>query len=233
MPRAPGALEHRSLMVRIRTGFSLRYPPPMMDGLFDFGPFPELRTERLWLRALDSIDVDDIFAFRGDPIVQLYNSKPHDTLEETLAFIEQQHALYRQQRECLWAVTLPYTDHDVTRRDGKVGRVVGEVSIQDWDRYHRHASIGYDFTRAEWGKGYAQEACRAVLRFGFQRMNLNRIEIWTAAANTRSLRLAERLGFSKDGLLRRRILEDDGAFHDSALFGLLRSEWEAAVAPPR
>ncbi|MET0410043.1 MAG: GNAT family N-acetyltransferase [Polyangiaceae bacterium] len=205
----------------------LRYPAAVLNVPFDFGPFPELRTERLWLRPLDSIDVDDIFAYRGDPVVQLYNSKPHETIEETLAFIEQQHALYRQQRECLWAVTLPYTEQDATRRDGKVGCVIGEVSIQDWDRYHRHANIGYDFSRAFWGKGFAHEAARAVLRFGFERMQLNRIEIWTAAANTRSVRLAERLGFTRDGLLRRRILEDDGAFHDSALYGLLRSEWAA------
>ncbi len=201
----------------------------MMHALFDFGPFPELRTERLRLRALDSLDVDDIFAYRGDPVVQLYNSKPHETIEETLAFIEQQHALYRQQRECLWAVTLPFTDPDSPRTLGKVGRVIGEVSIQDWDRYHRHASIGYDFTRSFWGKGFAQEAARAVLRFGFERMQLNRIEIWTAAENTRSVRLAERLGFSRDGLLRRRILEDDGAFHDSTLYGLLRSDWAASA----
>lgn len=214
------------------TALPFRYPGRVLRAPFDFGPFPELRTERLWLRALDSIDVEDIFAYRGDPVVQLYNSRPHVALEETLAFIEQQHALYRQQRECLWAVTLPYTDPGGARRDGKVGHVIGEVSIQDWDRYHRHASIGYDFSRAFWGKGFAQEAARAVLRFGFERMQLNRIEIWTAAENTRSVRLAERLGFARDGLLRRRILEGDGAFHDGTVYGLLRDDW-AAPAPPR
>ena len=202
----------------------------MADTLFDFGPFPELRTERLWLRPLDSLDVDDIFRFRGDPVVQLLNSRPHDTIEETLAFIEQQHALYRQQQECLWALTLPYAESETrARRDGKVGRVIGSVSVQDWDRHHRHAAIGYDLARDQWGKGFAHEAARAVLRFGFERMQLNRIEIWTAAENTRSVRLAERLGFTRDGLLRRRILQDDGAFHDSTVYGLLRSEWAAAA----
>mgnify|MGYP003792122115 CR=1 FL=1 len=56
-------------------------------------------------------------------------------------------------------------------------------------------------------------------------MNLNRIEIWTAAENTRSIRLAERLGFTRDGLSRRRILEDDGTFRDGTIYGLLRSDW--------
>ena len=61
--------------------------------------------------------------------------------------------------------------------------------------------------------------------FGFEQMALNRIEIWTSVANLRSLRLAERLGFTRDGSLRRRILEDDGHFYDCAVYGLLRDDW--------
>src|SRR3954454_12228556 len=98
-------------------------------------------------------------------------------------------------------------------------RVVGSVSVFDWDRYHRRALIGYDLAKDQWGKGLAQEALHEVLRFAFDEMMLNRIEIWTAAENERSVRLARRLGFNRDGTLRRRILEDDGQFHDCAIFG--------------
>ena len=56
-------------------------------------------------------------------------------------------------------------------------------------------------------------------------MALNRMEIWTSTANVRSLRLAERLGFVRDGTLRSRTLEDDGKFYDGAVFGLLRGDW--------
>ena len=77
-----------------------------------------------------------------------------------------------------------------------------------WDRYHQRAEIGYGLAKDCWGLGLAQEAIRAVLRFGFEKMALNRIEIWTSAANLRSLRLAERLGFRRDGSLRDRILEE-------------------------
>ena len=66
---------------------------------------------------------------------------------------------------------------------------------------------------------------QAVLHFGFTKMELNRIEIWTSTANERSLRLARRLGFTLDGTLRKRILEDDRQFYDGAVFGLLRDEW--------
>lgn len=77
----------------------------------------------------------------------------------------------------------------------------------------------------QWGNGLAQEAIRGILAFAFEEMDLNRVEIWTSAANERSLRLASRLGFTLDGTLRRRIVEDDRQFHDCAVFGLLREEW--------
>jgi RimJ/RimL family protein N-acetyltransferase len=80
--------------------------------------------------------------------------------------------------------------------------------------------------RDQWGNGLAQEAVRRVLAFAFKEMDLNRVEIWTSAANDRSLKLASRLGFSLDGTLRRRILEDDRQFYDCSVFGLLRDEWE-------
>jgi [ribosomal protein S5]-alanine N-acetyltransferase len=64
------------------------------------------------------------------------------------------------------------------------------VSVFDWDRYHRRALIGYELARDQWGKGLAQEALHEVLRFAFDKMMLNRIEIWTAAENQRSVRLS-------------------------------------------
>jgi ribosomal-protein-alanine N-acetyltransferase len=148
------------------------------------------------------------------PVVQLYNSAPHRTLDDTLQFIAEQRQKFSEQAEVIWGIRLR-----------ALNRVVGSVSIFGWDRYHRRAQIGYDLAREQWGQGVAHEAIRAVLQFAFTDMALNRVEIWTSAANERSLRLARRLGFELDGTLRRRILEDDGAFHDCAVFGLLQSQW--------
>jgi ribosomal-protein-alanine N-acetyltransferase len=188
-----------------------------MEPSFDFGQFPLLASERLELCAFDPKYVDDIFVIRGDPEVQLYNSEPHQTRDDTLRFIQEQLEKYERRQEITWGLQLRVS-----------GRVVGGVSMFDWDRYHRRASIGYDLARDCWGRGLAQEAIREVLRFGFERMALHRIEIWTSEANLRSQRLAERIGFTRDGTLRERILEDDGQFYGCAIFGLLHSDWLAA-----
>lgn len=181
---------------------------------FSFASFPKLQTARLELAELDPTQAKDIFAVSGDPIVQLYNSAPHQTLDETLRFVAEQREKYSQEIEVIWGIHLR-----------EQNRYIGSVSISEWDRYHRRAQIGYDLAKEHWGHGLAQEAIHAVLRFAFVEMDLNRVEIWTSTANERSLRLARRLGFHLDGTLRHRILEDDGTFHGCAVFGLLRDEW--------
>jgi ribosomal-protein-alanine N-acetyltransferase len=184
--------------------------------IFDFGAFPTLSSARLELVEFDAKFADDIFAVRGDPIVQLYNSAPHETRDDTLRFIAEQREKYACRREITWGLLLRETS-----------RVVGCVTLFDWDSYHRRAQIGYDLAKEQWGNGLAQEAIRKVLAFAFVEMPLNRVEIWTSAANERSLKLASRLGFTLDGTLRRRILEDDRKLYDCAVFGLLREEWNA------
>lgn len=190
----------------------------MMQPVFDFSDFPRLSAARVLLCPLEPEHAADVFAFRSDPEVQLYNSSPHGALGETLALIEEEREAYHRRQALTWALVLKSS-----------ARVVGLVSVFEWDRRHRHANLGYELARAHWGQGLAREALLAVLRFGFEHMALHRFEIRTSLANARSLRLAERLGFWREGTLRERILEDDGAFYDCAVFGLLREAWERSA----
>jgi ribosomal-protein-alanine N-acetyltransferase len=185
-----------------------------MESGIRFETVPELATERLLLRGPRLRDAPDINVFASDPEVQRYNAKPHESLEETRAAIEDAIDKFERGEEMTWAVTL---------RDS--GRVIGGVSLFDWNRYHRYAQLGYDLAQDCWGRGLASEALRAVIGFGFATMQLNRFEVTTLAVNERSIKLLHRLGFQREGTRRRRILEDDGSFQDSALFGLLQSEW--------
>jgi ribosomal-protein-alanine N-acetyltransferase len=66
---------------------------------------------------------------------------------------------------------------------------------------------------------------RAVVHYGFTQLKLNRIYAGTIADNVESVRLLEKLGFVREGTRRQHSLEDDGRFHDSAMYGLLRTDW--------
>lgn len=180
----------------------------------DVTPFPVLATTRLILRELRPADAADVLVFRGDPYVQRFNSEPLKTLAEAAVFVEEALQQRATQAGFGWAITLRGQD-----------RVLGGVSLHAWEKYHRRAEVGYDLAHAFWGQGIGSEAVRAVLHFGFTHLNLNRIEAATIADNHESVNLLKKLGFRLEGIRRGYSWEEDGTFHDSAMFGLLREEF--------
>jgi [ribosomal protein S5]-alanine N-acetyltransferase len=186
--------------------------------IFDFSTFPTLTTQRLVLRDLEPDDAPALFVWRSDPEVQKYNSEPMRDVAEAAALIDELRGEYAARSAIHWAVTL--------RGDG---RAIGLFGFVSWERYHHRADIGYDLRRDCWGRGIATEALDAMLRFGFTRMRLNRVEAQTIADNHGSVRLLLGHGFRRDGLRRAYSLEEDGTFHDGAIYGLLHDEYRPAV----
>ena len=81
------------------------------------------------------------------------------------------------------------------------------------------------WAHAFWGQGIGTEGVQAIIRYGFTQLNLNRIEAATIADNHESVNLLKKLGFRLEGIRRGYSWEEDGTFHDSAMFGLLRDEF--------
>jgi [ribosomal protein S5]-alanine N-acetyltransferase len=185
--------------------------------VFDLSAFPTLTTERLILRETVVADADDIYAFRGDREVQKYNTDPMRDVSSATALVHTMRAWYATHQAIQWGITVKGEN-----------RVIGLCGLHDWMRRHRRAAIGYDLLRERWSQGLAYEAMSAVVQFGFERMNLNRVEAITIAENVRSIRLLHRLGFQQEGIRRGYSLEADGQFHGSAIFGLLRDEYAPA-----
>lgn len=185
--------------------------------LFDFSAFPILTTERLTLRQIQSTDAADMLVFSGDPEVQKYNGPVYKSVAEVQELIDWYHGEYARQEGISWAVTLT-----------NANKVIGMFGLHHWSKHHRRAEAGYDLARAYWGQGIASETLRTIISFGFQQMNLHRIYAGTIADNYESVRLLERLGFTREGTQRESSWEDDGSFHDSAMYGLLRREFMEA-----
>ncbi len=188
----------------------------MIIHVFDFGAFPVTSTPRLILRQLTVADAPDVLVFRGDPYAQRFNSEPLTTLDQSIALIGEVNDAYRERSGVTWAVV-----------DVPTNRTIGIFGLNGWDRHHRRAEVGYDLAKEFWGRGLATEALGAILTFGFRSMDLNRIEAATIADNLESIRLLDRAGFVREGTRREHSLEDDSAFHDAAIYGLLRREFPA------
>ncbi|MFL6657767.1 MAG: GNAT family N-acetyltransferase [Massilia sp.] len=106
----------------------------------------------------------------------------------------------------------------------------GAIRLHHIDTDNRKAAIACYLGADHLGRGLATASVRTVLQYAFGRLALNRIELVCASENMASQRLAERLGFRWEGLLRQAELID-GAYLDHFVYGLLREDFAANVAP--
>jgi ribosomal-protein-alanine N-acetyltransferase len=180
----------------------------------ELSKFPVLETQRLILRAPKISDAADVLVFRGDPVVQKYDDPIIHTVQEAETFVAELLEEYQTQAGISWVLELK--DH---------GAIIGCFGLHHWNQYHRRAEAGYGIAQAYWGQGLGSEALKAILRYGFGSMKLNRIYARTIADNYESVRLLERNGFQREGTQRKHSWEDDGTFHDSAIYGLLAHEF--------
>ena len=107
--------------------------------------------------------------------------------------------------------------------------LVGSAGFDDWDREVGSAETGLRPRPGHWGKGIMTEALTAILDHGFDAMGLNRVQVLVMPRNQRSLRLAGRLGFVREGVLRDHGVDETGAVCDNVVLSLLRREWRFAA----
>jgi len=107
-------------------------------------------------------------------------------------------------------------------------RAIGTCLLFRFEEASARAELGYALGRAHWGQGLMQEALAALLGSAFGTMGLRRLEAEVDTANGASARLLQRLGFTKEGLLRQRWVTK-GKAKDVEMYGLLRDEWLARI----
>ena len=104
-------------------------------------------------------------------------------------------------------------------------QVVGVVSLQDFNDVNHFAELGYWIDVAASGQGDVTLSSRALIDYGFSACGLNKIIVSCAVHNQRSRRVIERLGFTREGLLRQNERIGD-QYHDAFTYALLHSEWQ-------
>lgn len=174
---------------------------------------PILETERLVLRPFREDDA---------PAVELLLATPH-VAEHTLSFSHplppgaalewiRRHLVWVEQGTTLhWAITLP--------GDQVIGAV--GIALHD-DRSQAH--IGYWIGPDSWNRGYATEAARAAVAYGFDHLELARIEAMCFTGNTASARVLEKAGLVFEELREAHLLKE-GIARDVLVYGLSRSRW--------
>jgi RimJ/RimL family protein N-acetyltransferase len=176
-------------------------------------PVPELATRRLWLRRLKVEDAPDLHLAYGDAdAMRFWDAPPSRDVAETRRRIEQSFE-WDPTWQAAWAVLSGTTD-----------QLVGMVNYHARNQRHRRLSVGWILLPRHWGLGYMQEAASALLAHCFGPLQTHRVEAEIEPDNSRSIRLAERLGFQREGLLRDR-MRVEGEPRSAFMYALLRPEW--------
>ncbi len=110
--------------------------------------------------------------------------------------------------------------------DKKTKKHIGNISLQAIDFIARSAEYAIVLgNRDFWGRGVAFDASKLIVNHGFNALNLHRIYLGTSAKNVGMQKLAEKLGFLKEGVLRDANF-NDGKFVDGFVYGLLKDDWK-------
>lgn len=177
--------------------------------------FPNLESERIYLRQLTDSDLDFIFGHLSNPSVTefLMDEPPLMEVSQAKAIIDFYRSPESKTRN-RWVI--------VTKSSHQR---IGTIGYHKWVKKYQRAEIGFDLGPEYWGQGIMAEAARVVIKFGFESMDLNRIDGLVYVQNARCLKLMQKLGFKIEGKLRD-YFSLNGRFYDHFLLALLKRDWK-------
>jgi RimJ/RimL family protein N-acetyltransferase len=172
----------------------------------------ELTGKLTVLREFRTSDLDDYLSVAGDDRVttwMAFDSYDRAKAEQNLAGIVDRSVL-ENRPDYMLAVTRPDDD-----------RVIGFGRIAPSGPWT--AKLGYAIGADHWGRGYATDAARALLRFAFDSLDRHRVTAAIGPENEASIAVVKRIGFTYEGQLRDHVFTN-GAWRDSRLYSLLEDE---------
>jgi ribosomal-protein-alanine N-acetyltransferase len=183
-----------------------------------FQSFPELVTDRLVLRRIILADSIALFGILSDEeVTRFYDDKTFTDVSQASMQIEAWENGYQHRRYIRWAIIL--------KEDPKM---ISSCSFDNIHPWHLRASLGYELVRPLWRKAIMTEALNAIIALGFNEMGLLRIDAVVLPTNTASVRLLDKLGFLKEGMLRNFENWGDKGLVDLGIHSITRRDWELA-----
>jgi ribosomal-protein-alanine N-acetyltransferase len=171
-------------------------------------------TERLVIRRYTHDDIPDVLGFVSQPSVARVTSERIPANEEGVReYIDLQNSYQPFEEDKVFELAIE------RKEDGRVMGFVGLIY-----QGHRQGEIGWVLGVEYRGQGYATEAARALMAYGFSSLGLHRICADTSTDNPASWRVMQRLGMRREGLLRDAVYEE-GKWVDRYVYGILAAEW--------
>jgi [ribosomal protein S5]-alanine N-acetyltransferase len=178
-----------------------------------FVNLPVLETERLILRKIEAGDHKAVFEYSSDPeVAQFMTWDAHKTPENSKHLVKFIMKRYKDNKPANWAVIL--------KSDNKLIGTCGFVSSFP---ANKRAEISFAIRKDCWGRGYATEAVKKTIEFGFKEIKYNRIEAFCDVENKASSRVMEKCGMKPEGVLRQ-YAHLKGKFRDMKCYAILAED---------
>lgn len=107
----------------------------------------------------------------------------------------------------------------------KANELIGGVSMHHWDHKVNKAQLGYWIAKKEQGKGLLTQSVKTLMQFCFHQLQINKLEVHHLKENIRSERVAHKLNFKLEAILRDSLLVN-GTVQDVVIHGILRREFQ-------
>jgi len=176
------------------------------------GEFPVLRTKRLTLRRVSMNDSHGIYSCFSHPDTMRYMGTPLDDPLSITGIVEDYMEGYDEGCSLIWSL-----------ESRETGDFLGTAGFEDFSFLDFKAEIGFTLLRTYQGMGYMSEAIKAIMEFGFETMELNRIEARVHPDNAGALKLLKKLGFTLEGRLRQSVFFN-GHLHHQLVLSVLKEE---------
>jgi [ribosomal protein S5]-alanine N-acetyltransferase len=176
---------------------------------------PVLTTQHLILRPINEEDVADLYTlFSSDAVMKFMDVERFQDVSEAAQMV----TFFREKLETgegmRWAIC--YKENN---------ELIGTCGYHHISKSNFKAEIGYDLIPAFWGKGIMTNAIHCLLQYGFEQLQLNRIEAIVDPTNTNSYKLLDRIGFQREGLHRQSFYEK-GRFIDVYIYSMLQGDYK-------
>lgn len=178
----------------------------------NFEPFPVLVTERLELKEITANDVEAMFEIRSDKNLMKYISRPVATNLQDVANLIDLISRRRKSNDGInWGLFL--------KNNPFLLGMIGYVNLYKEDY---RAEIGYMLNGNYHRQGIVQEAFTAVVKYGYEKMNLHSIEATIHPNNIASAKLLEKNNFTRDAYFKENKLSPEGVFEDTVIYSQVR-----------
>lgn len=175
-----------------------------------------IETERIILRRFEYTDDNAMLKYwvADEKIQSLYSEPVYSTKEEVKELLDKYIESYDKSDYYRWAII-----------EKNSGECIGQIAFFLVDSKNHFAEIEYCIGSDFQCKGFATEATKAVIKYGFEKMNLHKIQICTKTINKPSKRVIEKCGFTYEGTLRDYFYMN-GEYVGRLYFSMLKSEFE-------